>query len=173
MLGAGGAEADAGGGGGSEAVPKEPPVPAQPASHSRSGTTASAPRTRKPLMKGKSPICCHSSACSGEVDTGSPNKNMRHSTNLEPYPTQLDRIWLQRISRTATLFLENGAQGAAEERNRCAGKRRDDGDHEEEVSLVHGAPEAAEIAGQEPTHEAGGEPAAHHHGQEPRRRHFR
>jgi hypothetical protein len=34
------------------------------------------------------------SACSGEVDTGSPTKNMRHSRNLEhvPIPTERDML---------------------------------------------------------------------------------
>src|SRR5580704_17997156 len=71
------------------------------------------------------------------------------------------------------LALQDAFERAIEGPDHPAGAPRDSGDHNEEAYLVHGAPEAAEPAGDEIADEAGAEPQAHRRRDHARRRDLR
>ena len=71
------------------------------------------------------------------------------------------------------LALQDTFERAIKGPDHHTGARRDSGDHNEEANLVHGAPEAAEPAGDEIADEAGAEPQAHHRRDHARRRDLR
>src|ERR1700730_989902 len=76
-------------------------------------------------------------------------------------------------SSERALALQDTFERAIEGPDHHAGAYRDSGDHDEEAYLVHGAPEAAEPAGDEIADEAGAEPQSHHRRDHARRRDLR
>ena len=95
----------------------------------------------------------------------------RHRPDVEDHALQALPV-MQRCARAAHLghhqhrghFGDQGdAQDLCRELHVAISEDGDDGDHQKEIALCHGAPEAAEIARQEIAGEACGEPHAHHH----------
>src|SRR5262245_14230176 len=136
MLGGGGAIAAAAGGGGSEREPKAPLlVPAQPASASaRRVATAGSTPTWEAFMDSPRWLACTVAHVAAKL--------------IRPWSSTIGECARRRAPHAgggAGLSLQARFQRPIEGEHGGPGERRDRGDHQEEVALLHAAPKAAEI----------------------------